>query len=445
MHDTILGDAARANSLEEHWMPFTGNRDFKENPRLIVQGQGVYYTDHKGGKVIDGSSALFCSPAGHGRAEIADAVHKQLLTNSYSAPFQLGHPGAFELARKVTALLPEPMNHVFFVNSGSESIDTALKMAMAYHRARGQSQRLRFVSRERAYHGVNMGGVSLSGMVKNRETFPVTMPNIVMMRHTFTGRELFCDGQPQLDGIELANDLERHCQTYGGTTIAAVFVEPVAGSTGTLVPPVGYLERLREICDQHGILLVFDEVITGFGRLGSPFASQHFGVTPDICTMAKALTNGCIPMGAVACRDDIYETITNAAPENAIEFFHGYTYSAHPAACAAGIAALDIYEREGLFERAAEMIPYFAKAVMSLKDHPLVRDIRTIGLMSGVEVHPHPAPGVRGQDMQKALFWNGCHVKFTGDTAIIAPAFVAARSHVDEIIEKFRKTLDHFA
>jgi len=446
MHDLNLGDAARANSLEEHWMPFTGNRDFKENPRLIVQGEGVYYTEHKGGKVIDGSSALFCSPAGHGRKEIADAVHKQLLTNSYSAPFQLGHPGSFELARKVTALLPEPMNHVFFVNSGSESIDTALKMVMAYHRARGQSQRLRFVSRERAYHGVNIGGVSLAGMVKNRETFPVVMPNIVTIRHTWTGKELFCNGLPQNDGVELANDLERHCATYGGSTIAAVFVEPVAGSTGTLVPPVGYLQRLREICDAHGILLVFDEVITGFGRLGSPFASQHFGVLPDICTMAKALTNGCIPMGAVACKDEIYETVTNASPANAIEFFHGYTYSAHPAACAAGIAALDIYEREGLFERAKELAPYFAKAVMSLKDHALIRDIRTIGLMSGVEVHPEAGkPGFRGQEMQKAMFWNGCHVKFTGDVGIVAPPFVATHAHVDEIVDKFRKTLDQFA
>jgi beta-alanine--pyruvate transaminase len=405
----------------------------------------MYYTDHKGGRVIDGSSALFCSPAGHCRPEIAEAVHRQLMANSYAPHFQLGHPGSFELARRVAALLPEPMNHVFFVNSGSEAIDTALKIAMAYHRARGESQRLRFVSRERAYHGVNMGGVSLSGMVKNRETFPVTMPNVVMMRHTWTGDELFCEGRPQKDGVALANDLERHCQTYGGSTIAAVFVEPVAGSTGTLVPPVGYLERIREICDEHGILLVFDEVITGFGRLGAPFASELFGVTPDITTMAKALTNGAIPMGAIAVKDAIYETVTDAAPENAIEFFHGYTYSAHPVACAAGIAAQEIYRSEGLFERAAEMSPYFAEAMMSLRDHPLVKDIRTIGMMSGVEVHHDGVPGRRGQAMQKALFWNGCHVKFTGDAAIVAPAFIAERAHVDEIVEKLRKTLDEFA
>ena len=447
MHDMETGAATigRPNSLEEHWMPFTGNRDFKENPRLLVEGSGMYYTDHKGGSVIDGSSALFCSPAGHARPEIAEAVYEQLKTNSYTAPFQLGHPGSFELARMVTKLLPEEMNHIFFVNSGSESIDTALKIVMAYHRARGESQRLRFVSRERAYHGVNMGGVSLAGMVKNRETFPVTMPNIVTIRHTWTGKDLFHDGLPEHDGVELANDLERHCQTYGGSTIAAVFVEPVAGSTGTLVPPKGYLQRLREICDQHGILMVMDEVITGFGRLGAPFAQQLFGVEADICTMAKALTNGCIPMGAVAVKDQIYETVTNAAPDNAIEFFHGYTYSAHPAACAAGIAAQKIYQDEGLFDRAKDMAPYFKEAMISLRDHELVKDIRTIGMMSGLEVHAEAGkPGLRGQEMQKALFWNGCHIKFTGDTAIVAPPFIAEKAHIDEITDKLRKTLDQF-
>ncbi len=442
MHDLDIAGADRANSLEEHWMPFTGNRDFKESPRLVVKGEGMYYTDHKGGRVIDGSSALFCSPAGHCRPEIAEAVHRQLATNSYNPHFQMGHPGSFELARRVAGLLPEPLNHVFFVNSGSEAVDTALKIVMAYHRARGESQRLRFVSRERAYHGVNMGGLSLSGMVKNRESFPVTLPNVVMMRHTWTGQELFCDGQPERDGLELANDLERHCQTYGGSTIAAVFIEPVAGSTGTLVPPKGYLERVREICDAHGILLVFDEVITGFGRLGAPFASQLFGVTPDICTMAKALTNGAIPMGAVAVKDGIYEAVVDAAPENAIEFFHGYTYSAHPVACAAGNAALEIYRSEGLFERAAEMAPYFAEAAMSLRDHQMVKDIRTIGMMSGIEVHAGEKPGLRGQELQKAMFWNGAHVKFTGDVGILAPAFVAERAHIDEIVDKFRRTLD---
>ncbi len=441
----VLGhDTQRVNTLENHWMPFTGNRDFKAAPRLVVRSEGVYCWNHTGGKLIDGSSGLFCCPAGHGRKEIADAVHAQMTTNDYTAPFQLGHPGSFALASKVANLLPEPINSVFFTNSGSESIDTALKIAMAYHRACGQSQRIRFVSRERAYHGVNMGGVSLSGMVKNRETFPVTMPNVVMMRHTWLEENRFQRGQPQT-GAELADDLERFCQTYGGSTIAAVFVEPVAGSTGTLVPPVGYLERLREICDRHGILLVFDEVICGFGRMGTPFAADAFGVTPDIVTMAKALTNGAIPMGAVAVTDSIYEAITEAAPDNAIEFFHGYTYSGHPAACAAGLATQEIYEKEGLFERAAAMSDYFLDAVWSLRDHPLVYDLRGYGLMAGVEVHDDGAPGRRGGQLQKDMFWNGLHVKFTGDTAILAPAFIAEKAHIDEMIDVFRKTLDQYA
>ena len=286
-----------------------------------------------------------------------------------------------------------------------------------------------------------MGGVSLSGMVKNRETFPVTMPNIVMLRHTFDPDQRFVRGQPER-GAELADDLQRFVETYGGATIAAVFVEPVAGSTGTLVPPKGYLERLREICDANGILLVFDEVITGFGRLGKPFAAQAYGVMPDIMTLAKALTNGAIPMGAVAARDEVYETVTNAAPENAIEFFHGYTYSAHPAACAAGLATLDIYEREGLFEKAAALSDYFLDAVWSLKSHELVKDLRGIGLMAAIEVHHDGVPGRRGQELQKKLFWNGCHVKFTGDNAIVAPPFVSERAHIDEMVEKITKTLN---
>ncbi len=429
------------NSLESHWMPFTSNRDFKTNPRLVVKSEGMYCWDHKGGKVIDGSSGLFCCPAGHGRREIAEAVYAQMQENDYTPHFQLGHPGSFELADMISRILPEEMNHIFFTNSGSESIDTAMKIALAYHRARGDGQRTRFVSRERAYHGVNMGGVSLSGMVKNRETFTLTLPNISLIRHTLTPQQQYVKGQPDSDA-DLADDLERLCQTYGGNTIAAVFVEPVAGSTGTIVPPVGYLEKLRKICDAHGILLIFDEVITGFGRLGTAFGAQKFSTTPDICTMAKALTNGAIPMGAVAANDEVYQTISNAAPENAIEFFHGYTYSAHPAACAAGIATQKIYQDEGLFDKAAKMSDYFLDSIWSLKDHPLVADLRGIGMMAGVEVHHDGVPGRRGTQMQKDMFWNGLHVKFTADTAIIAPAFITERKHIDEIIEKFRKTLD---
>ena len=434
-------EQAKTNSLEQHWMPFSANKDFKSAPRLITRSEGMYLWNQHGDRLVDGSSGLFNVPAGHARQSIADAVHAQMMQNGYTAPFQLGQPTSFEFAAKLTKILPEPFNHVFFVNSGSEAIDTALKMVMAYHRANCDAQRTRFVSRERAYHGVNMGGVSLAGMVKNRETFPVVMPNIVMMRHTWNEENAFTKGQPET-GAELANDLQRFCETYGGSTIAAVFIEPVAGSTGTLVPPKGYLERVRQICDEHGILLVFDEVITGFGRLGKPFAVDAFNVMPDIITLAKALTNGAIPMGAVAASDQVYETITEAAPENAIEFFHGYTYSAHPAACAAGLATLKIYEDEGLFERAAELSDYFLDAIWSLQDIPIVKDIRGYGLMGGVEVHPLPGkPGIRGNEMQKKLFWNGCHAKWTGDTAILAPAFIAERSHVDEIVDAMRKTL----
>ena len=429
-----------ANTLENHWMPFTANRDFKADPRLVVKSEGVYLWDHKGGKVIDGSSGLFCVAAGHGRKEIADAVHAQLSVNDYTAPFSMGHPGSYEMANKLARILPEEINHVFFTNSGSESIDTALKIAMAYHNARGEGQRIRFVSRERAYHGVNIGGVSLSGMVKNRDVFSVVMPHVVCMRHTWQPRERFVRGQPET-GVELADDLQRFVDNYGSKTIAACFVEPIAGSTGVLVPPTGYLERLREICDANGILLVFDEVICGFGRLGHPFGAQAFGVTPDIMTMAKALTNGAQPMGAVGVRDTIYDTIVDAAPDGAIEFFHGYTYSGHPAACAAGIATQDIYANEGLFDRAAELSDYFLDKIFGLSDLEVVADVRGYGLLAGIDVVPGKAPGVRGVALQKELFWNGLHVKFTGDAGIVAPPLVSERSHIDEICDALRDTL----
>jgi beta-alanine--pyruvate transaminase len=431
----------QANDLEQHWMPFTGNREFKADPRLVVGGSGVYLTDHKGGTVIDGSSGLFCCPLGHGRKEIAEAVYQQLLENDYVAPFSTGTPGSFELANRIARITPDPINHVFFVNSGSESIDTALKMVMAYHRARGEGHRTRFVSRDRAYHGVNIGGVSLAGMVKNRETFSGVMPNVVTMRHTWSPDELFVRGQPE-HGAELADDLARFCETYGGSTIAAVFVEPVAGSTGVLVPPKGYLERLREICDEHGILLVFDEVICGFGRLGASFAAQAFDVTPDIMTLAKALTNGAQPMGAVAVKDEIYKTIIEAAPENAIEFFHGYTYSGHPAACAAGIAVQKIYEEEDSFGKAAGLMDYFLDGLFSLRDMDCIKDIRGMGLLGAVELKAKGAPGSLGPQIQKDLFWNGMHVKFTGDTGIVAPPFVCEKQHIDEMIDKLRQTFE---
>lgn len=439
--DTRMWNAT--NSLDFHWMPFTANREFKAAPRLMVRGEGVYYWNHQGEKILDGSSGLFCCPAGHARSEIAEAVYRQLSEMDYCAPFQQGHPGSFELARRVAALTPEGINRVFFVNSGSESVDTAMKIAYAYHRARGEGQRTRFVSRERAYHGVNLGGTSLAGMVRNREAFGPGLAGVAHMRHTWLPESRYTRGQPQ-QGAELANDLERIAAMFGPGTVAACFVEPIAGSTGTLVPPVGYLERLREICDQHGILLVFDEVITGFGRTGKAFASQSFGVVPDIMTMAKAITNGCQPMGAVAVKDSIYDTITGAAPEDAVELFHGYTYSGHPAACAAGLATLDIYEKEQLFERAAELSGYFQESMFALQDIPAVTDIRGYGMMGGVDVRPGDRPGQRGHEVQKALFHAGLHIKFTGDTGIIAPPFIAEKQHIDELCGKLREVLSRF-
>ncbi len=429
-----------ANTLENHWMPFTANREFKEDPRLLVRGEGVYFWDHKGGKILDGSSGLFCSAAGHCRPEIAEAVYQSLQENDFAPPFQLGHPGSFELAQKVSRLTPDGMDHVFFTTSGSDAVDTALKISMAYHRARGEGQRTRFVSRERAYHGVNVGGTSLSGMVKNRETFSGFMPGVVHMRHTWLEENRFAKGQPEA-GAYLADDLQRFAETYGGTTISACFVEPIAGSTGCLVPPKGYLERLREICDAHGILLVFDEVICGFGRTGKAFAAQSFDVTPDIITMAKGLTNGAVPMAAVAVKDEVYETVVNAAPENAIEMFHGYTYSGHPTACAAGLATLEIYEKEKLFERAAELSPYFLDKVFELQDLDAVTDIRGYGMIAGIDIAPGDAPGAHGTQVQKDLFWSGLHVKFTADTGIIAPPFIVEKEHIDEIVGKLREAL----
>ena len=428
------------NTLENQWMPFTGNRDFKADPRLLVRGEGVYVWSHDGRRILDGSSGLFCCAAGHSRTEIAEAVHEQLKTLAYAPPFQLGQPLSFELARRVAALTPAGLDHVFFVNSGSEAVDTAMKIAYAYHYARGEGQRQRFVSRERAYHGVNLGGTSLSGMVKNRHVFGLGVPGVVHMRHTWLPENRFVKGQPPT-GAELADDLERIAQNFGPDTIAACFVEPIAGSTGCLVPPLGYLERLREICDAHGILLVFDEVICGFGRTGKAFAADSFGVRPDIMTMAKALTNAAQPMGAVAVHDHVHDTIMGSAPGKAIELFHGYTYSGHPAACAAGLATLDIFEKEDLFARAAELSPYFLDAVFSLSDVPAITDLRGYGLMAGFDLEPHGGAGVRGLDVQKRLFKAGLHIKTTGDAGIIAPPLISEKAHVDELCGILREVL----
>ncbi len=434
--DPILEEQAR----QPYWMPFSPNKEFKHEPRMFVRAEGMYCYTPDGRAVIDASAGLFCVAAGHGRREIADAVHRQLLELDFIAPFTRAHPRAFELARRIALRTPEGLNRVFFTNSGSESVDTAMKIALMYHRVKGEPQRQLFVSRERAYHGVNMGGVALSGMVNNRRAFGVGLPGVYHMRHTALPQNRFVRGQPE-HGAELADDLARLCQLYGGENIAAVFVEPTAGSYGCLPPPKGYLERLRATCDANGILLVFDEVITGWGRMGEAFAAQAFGVTPDLLTMAKALTNGAQPMGAVAAKQSIYDAITDAGPARGVEFFHGYTYSAHPAACAAGLAMMDLFDGERLIERAREMSPYFLDGIYSLRDCPGLADIRGVGMMAAIEVAPEGAPGARGHEAQKRLYDAGLQLKSTGDSLIVAPPFIAERKHVDEIVEKLRAVL----
>ena len=426
--------------LENYWMPFTSNREFKADPRLVVRGEGMYMYSHDGERILDGSSGLFCCAAGHSRLEIAEAVYAQLKEAAYVPPFQLSQPLAFELARRLSQMTPAGLDHIFFVNSGSESVDTAMKIAYAYHYSRGEGQRQRFVSRERAYHGVNMAGVSLSGMIKNRQAFGPGIPGVVHMRHTWLPENRFVRGQPDT-GIELADDLERMAMNYGSDTIAACIVEPIAGSTGCLVPPKGYLERLREICDVHGILLIFDEVICGFGRLGAPFGAQAFGVIPDVMTMAKALTNAAQPMGAVAVSDKVHSTILEAAPEGAVEFFHGYTYSAHPAACAAGLATMDLFEKEDLVARAEALSPYFLDQVFALSDLEIITDIRGYGLFAGIDISPEGGAGVRGFDFQKRLYHNGLHIKMTGDAGLLAPPLIAEPKHIDRMCEILRQTL----
>jgi len=438
---TALRDRpATAFSLHEYWMPFTPNRDFKSDPKMVVRAEGMYYWNDRGERLIDASSGLFCVNAGHARKEIADAVGAQLRELDFVPPFTRGHAKQFELAARVAELTPGDLNRIFFTNSGSESVDSAMKVALAYHQARGQAGRTMFVSRERAYHGVNFGGVALSGIVNNRRRFGPGVAGVVHMRHTHLKQNFFTKGEGE-HGADLADDLLRFVNLYGAENIAACFVEPIAGSTGCLVPPKGYLARLREICDAHGILLVFDEVITGFGRTGSAFAAQSFGVTPDLMTMAKGITNAAQPMGAVAISERIHDTIMGAAQEGAIEFFHGYTYSGHPAACAAGLATLDIYKREGLFERGRALSPYFLDGLFSLRDAPHVTDIRGYGMFGTIDLAPDGAPGRRGHAFQKKLFDNGLHLKATGDSALVAPPLIAEKQHVDTIVDILRKTL----
>ena len=428
------------SQLQQFWLPFTPNKEFQREPRLIERAEGMYYFAPGGRKIIDASAGLFCAAAGHGRPEIAEAVYRQLQTLDFAPTFLRGHPGAFELANRIVEHTPPGINRVFFVNSGSEAVDTAMKIALMVHRVRGQPQRQIFISRERAYHGVNMGGVALGGLLNNRRAYGTGLATVYHMRHTALPANRFVKGQPE-SGAELAEDLARFCLLYGGENIAAVFVEPVAGAFGCLPPPVGYLDRLREICDANGILLVFDEVICGWGRMGAHFGAQAFGVTPDIITMAKALTNGAQPMGAVAVRQQIYDAINEAGPERGIEFFHGYTYSGHPASCAAGLAMMDIYKKDRLVERARELSPYLADGIHSLRDLPVVADIRSMGMLAAVELAAAGTPAVRGHEAQKRLFDRGLHLKNTGDSLVIAPPLIAEKKHIDEIVEKLREVI----
>ena len=420
--------------LEAFWMPFTANRQFKAQPRLLVRAEGMHYWTEDGRKVLDGVAGLWCVNAGHGRKEITEAVSKQLAAMEYAPPFQMGHPPGFELASRLVKLTPGDLDHVFFTNSGSEAVDTALKIAIAYHRLRGEASRQRLIGREKGYHGVGFGGTSVGGMVNNRKFFGTLLPGVDHLRHTHDiEHNAFSRGVPEW-GVHLADDLERLVALHDASTIAAVIVEPVAGSAGVLLPPKGYLQRLRSICDKHGILLIFDEVITGFGRLGAPFGAQYFDVLPDMITSAKALTNGAIPMGAVFVRKHIYDAFMKG-PENAIELFHGYTYSAHPTACAAGLAVQDIYEREGLLTRAAKMAKTFEDAVHSLRELPRVIDIRNVGLVAGIELEPRPgAPAARAYEIFVKAFEKGILIRTTGDTIALSPPLIVEPAHIDQLV-----------
>lgn len=431
-----LTPAATNPELDAFWMPFTANRQFKASPRLLARAEGMFYWTSEGRQVLDGVAGLWCVNAGHGRREITEAVTKQLQTMEFAPTFQMGHPIAFELANRLARIAPPQLDRIFFTNSGSESVDTALKIAIAYHRARGAGHRTRFIGREKGYHGVGFGGMSVGGMVNNRKFFASSMlPGVDHLPHTLDiEHNAFSRGLPHW-GTHLANELERLIALHDASTIAAVIVEPISGSAGVVLPPSGYLKRLREICDRHDILLIFDEVITGFGRVGKPFASQAFDVTPDLMTTAKGLTNGAIPMGAVFSQRKIYEAFMQG-PENSIELFHGYTYSAHPVACAAALAALDIYEKDGLLTRAAALSAQWENAVHSLRGLPHVIDVRNYGLIGGVEMEPRQGkPGARGYEVFLKCFERGIMVRQTGDTIAMSPPLIIEPKQIERIVE----------
>jgi beta-alanine--pyruvate transaminase len=426
---------SRPNDLDAFWMPYSDNRYFKTHPRMLARAEGMSYFTTDGKEILDGTAGLWCCNAGHGRREIVEAIQKQAAIMDFAPTFQLGHPIAFEAAARVAAITPEGMDRVFFTNSGSESADTALKIALAYHKARGQSQRVRLVGRERGYHGVGFGGMSVGGIGGNRKQFGAMLPYVDHLPHThLIGKNAFSHGLPE-HGAELADVLENLVALHGADTIAAVMVEPMAGSTGVLLPPVGYLQRLRDICDKYGILLIFDEVITGFGRLGTNFGSDRLGVVPDILTMAKGLTNAAVPMGGVAVKNEIYETVVNGAADG-IELFHGYTYSGHPLASAAAIATLDLHRSEDLPGRAMAMEPYFDDAAHSMKGARNVIDIRSLGLVAGIELSPRPGqPGARAMEVFRTCFDNGVLTRVTGDIIALSPPLIVEKPQIDRIFE----------
>jgi beta-alanine--pyruvate transaminase len=423
-------------SLEELWMPFTANRAFKKAPRLLASASGMHYRDVEGRVVLDGTSGLWCVNAGHCRPPIVEAIARSAATLDFAPGFQMGHPSSFALARELAALAPGELDHVFFANSGSEAVDSALKIALAYHQARGEPERVRFIGRMRGYHGVGFGGISVGGIESNRKAFAAQLlPQVDHLPHTHDlAHNAFTRGQPAW-GAHLADALEEVVAKRGARTIAAVIVEPMAGSTGVLIPPKGYLERLRAICDAHGILLVFDEVITGFGRLGTPFGADFFHVQPDMLTVAKGITNGAVPMGAVVVRNGIYQSVVDAT-ESGIEFFHGYTYSGHPLACAAGLATLELYRKDGLFQRAAELAPFWENAVHSLKGLPHVIDVRNLGLVAGIELEARAGRvGARGYEALVEAFRAGLLVRVTGDIIALSPPLIIERKEIEQIVD----------
>ncbi|MEG4144875.1 aspartate aminotransferase family protein [Microcoleus sp. Pol12B5] len=428
-------------NMDAYWMPFTANRQFKANPRILVSAKDMHFTSDDNRSILDGTAGLWCVNAGHARETIAEAVKQQVLRLDYSPAFQMGHPGAFELAERLVKMIPGNFDRVFFTNSGSESVETALKIAIAYHRVKGEGTRQRLIGRERGYHGVGFGGISVGGIGTNRKFFGSLLTGVDHLPHTHNlEHNAFSRQQPEW-GSHLADELERIVALHDASNIAAVIVEPVAGSTGVLIPPKGYLERLRAICDKYGILLIFDEVITGFGRVGSSFATEYFGVVPDIVTAAKGITNGTVPMGAVFVKEGIYDAFMNA-PENAIELFHGYTYSGHPLACAAALATLDIYEEEKLFERADKMAGYWENAVHSLKGVRHVIDVRNLGLVAGIELESIAGkPGKRAFDCFIQCYEKGLLIRTTGDIIALSPPLIIEKEHIDRLVEILTRVL----